>query len=360
MEQRIREGMRLKPKSNGASRPTQKVDPLASILGCEMTAEQVAKLADQKYIEPGLIVHGHIIVLPAPPNAGKTSIVFFHLAPRWTGQYTVLYVDADSNPSDVKRMHAHAAKSGIRYITPDYIEGGSAEKTLKDFQSLAATDADLSSYVLVIDTLKKFANVLQKEGMRALMKLFRKLSSKGMTVLLLAHTNKYRDPEGNLVFEGVGDLKSDCDEMIFFEPKENSDGSLTVSTRRDKSRALIGKFTWTIHRDRTVTQESDYVDVLADSRREAMREKDQPVLEAITELLASGAIKSQTEILAHCAAFRFAEKRVRAVLQRYSGDLWREEKPFQRGAPWRYQRMESPLPPATREHGHTDCRDEVP
>lgn len=343
---------------SGPRRAPRKPDPLTSILSCEMSIEQVAKLADQKFVEPDLFVHGHVIVLPAPPNAGKTTIVFFHLAPRWTGQYTVLYVDADSNPSDVKRMHGHAMKHGIRYITPDYIEGGSAEKTLRDLEALAKSDADLGAYILVIDTLKKFANVIHKAGMRTLMKLFRKLSSKGMTVILLAHTNKYRDAEGNLVFEGVQDLKSDCDEMIYLEPRENPNGSLTVSSRRDKARALISQFTWTIHRDRTVTRESDYIDVLSDSKQKALREKDEAVIEAIMEALSSG-IETQTEVLAHCAQRRLNEKRVRKVLKSYTGDLWYAEKPFQRGAPWRYWIKETSHSPATREHVHTGHTDEV-
>lgn len=361
VEHMIRNGVEVKPRSakiNGAAKPS-KPDPLASILSCEMTIEQVAKLADQKFIEPDLFVHGHVIVLPAPPNAGKTTIVFFHLAPRWTAQYTVMYIDADSNPSDVKRMHGHAMKHGIRYITPDYIEGGSAEKTLRDLEALAKSDIDLGGYILVIDTLKKFANVIHKAGMSTLMKLFRKLSSKGMTVILLAHTNKYRDAEGNLVFEGVQDLKSDSDEMIYLEPHENPDGSLTVSSRRDKARALIKPFTWTIHRDRTVTRESDYVDVLANVKQAAMRERDEPVIEAVMDVLSVGGIKSQTEVLAHCATCRFTEKRVRKVLKTYTDDLWHAEKPFQRGAPWRYWAKETSHSPATWEHGHTGNTDEV-
>jgi KaiC/GvpD/RAD55 family RecA-like ATPase len=354
VERVIAAGVDVKPrpaKSNGAAKPA-KVDPLASILRCEMSTEQVAKLADQKFVEPGLIVHGHVIVIPAPPNAGKTTIVFFNLAPQWTTQYIVLYVDADSNPSDVKRMHAHAMKHGIRYITPDYIEGGSAEKTLRDLEALAKSDADLGFHVLVIDTLKKFANVIHKAGMRTLMKLFRKLSSKGMTVILLAHTNKYRDAEGSLIFEGVQDLKSDCDEMIYFEPRENPDGSLTVSSRRDKTRALIERFTWTIHRDRTITRENEYVDVLAESRQAAMRERDEPVIEAISEALSNGA-KKQVELIEHCRQFRQTEKRVRAVLREYSGELWRAEKLFERNA-WRYELL--PVGTTNSRTPLPDCR----
>ena len=46
------------------------------------------------------------------------------------------------------------------------------------------------------------------------------------------------DRRGEFVFEGTADLESDVDELVYFEPRENPDKSLTVSTRCTKRRAL--------------------------------------------------------------------------------------------------------------------------
>src|SRR5262249_1271194 len=129
-----------------------------------------------------------------------------------------------------------------------------------------------------------------------------------------------------------------ADELIYFDPRENPDGSLTVSTRCAKRRAEIAQLTWDIHRDRTVTRRADYVDVASEAAEYAQREKDEPVIEAVTECLSTGP-KKQTEIVAHCAQFKLGLNRVRAVLKRYSGELWRSEKLFQANA-WRYELLE--------------------
>jgi hypothetical protein len=176
--------------------------------------------------------------------------------------------------------------------------------------------------------------------------MLRKLSARGMTCILLAHTHKYKNQDGEYQYDGTGDQEADVDELIYFEPQENSDGSLIVSTRCAKRRAEIAAITWDIHRDRTVTRRGEYVDVAEQVKRAAQREKDAPVIEAISEALADTP-KKQTEIIEHCRQYRQTEKRVRAVLREYSGELWKAEKLFERNA-WQYELMIPAYPP--------DCR----
>src|SRR5690606_4799439 len=166
---------------------------------------------------------------------------------------------------------------------------------------------------------------------------------RGMTCILLAHTNKYKNQDGEYQYEGTGDLEADVDELIYFEPQENLDGSLTVSTRCTKRRAEITPTTWTIHRNRTVTRLADYVDVAAEAARKAQMDEDQPTIEAITDALSAGP-KKQTEVIAHCRDMRFTEKRVRAVLRRYSGELWKAQKLFEKNA-WSYELLANPAYP---------------
>lgn len=330
IESRIRAGKSLRGKTNGATPH----DSLAFLRSYEMTDEEAEQITDAKYIEPGLIVEGHVVAIVAKPNGGKTTIMY-HLACKWARTHTVVYIHADTNPGDAKLMLAIAKTYGVRYLTPDMKVGKSMRNVVEDMQRLATSDTDLSGHVWLFDTLKKMTNVINKDSLRQLLMLLRKLSSRGMTCILLAHTNKYRNADGEWQFEGTGDLEADTDELIYFEPQENPDGSLTVSTRCVKRRADIAAMTWDIHRDRTVVQRTEYVDVLANAKRQAQREKDSPVIEAISEALSDGA-KKQTEVIEHCRQYRQTEKRVRAVLREYSGELWRAEKLFERNA-WRYE-----------------------
>lgn len=353
IEERIRAGKRW--KANGhAKLQKEAADPIESFMRkFKMTQAQADAIADPTWVEPGLIADGHIVAVVAKPNGGKTTIMF-HLACQWAHDTsrTVVFVHADTNPSDAKRMLQIAQRHGVSYLTPDLMLGQSMRDVVEGLKQLAASDVDLRGHVWLFDTLKKMTNVIQKEGLRNLLALLRKLCMKGMTCILLAHTNKYRNADGEYQYEGTGDLEADVDELIYFEPQENADGSLIVSTRCAKRRAEIESITWEIHRDRTVTQRDEYVDVAAQAARAAQREKDSPVIEAISEALNGGA-KKQTELIEHCSQYRQAEKRVRAVLREYSGELWKTEKLFEKNA-WRYELLAGG--PANSRTPVPDCR----
>ena len=95
----------------------------------------------------------------------------------------------------------------------------------------------------------------------------------GMTIVLLAHTNKYNDADGKPIFEGTGDLRTDVDKMIYFIPQFHSDKSMTVSTVPDKVRGSFQPITFSISANREVIPEDDYVDTITANKVKAQREK---------------------------------------------------------------------------------------
>ncbi len=298
--------------------------PLDWMEGYALTENEAEQISDPTWVEPGLIVQGHVIAIVAKPNGGKTTIVF-HLGCRWAASYTVVYVDADTNPADAKRKLRLAQQYGVRYLTPDLKVGKSMRGVVDELERLASSDVDFSRQVWIFDTLKRLANVISKESLKHVLALMRKLSSRGMTCILLGHTNKYRNDDGEYQFEGTGDLESDCDELIYFEPRENDDKSLTVSTRCTKRRANIEPKTWDIDPNRNVTERREYVDMAAEHRRDEQREQDETLIELISEHLGAGPRK-QLELVEHCAPYKYTHKRVRAVLKRYRGRLWLESR----------------------------------
>lgn len=313
-------------RANGAD-----TDPLNWLEGSELSNHEVSEILQQNWIVPRLIAEGHIIAIVAPPNGGKTSIMF-HVACELGTQHTVIYVDADTPPAEAKRKWELAKAGGVRYLTPDLKVGKSMRDVVENLERMSVADnLDLTGHVWFFDTLKRMANVINKDSLKHVLGLMRKLSSRGMTVILLAHTNKYRNADGEYVYEGTGDLLADVDELIFFEPRENPDRSLTVSTRCTKRRADIGEFTWDIAADRTVTQRSHYVDVAAEERARAQEDADSTAIDAIRECLANGP-KIQTELVKYCADYRLTHKRVRSVLRRYRGRHWLEKSRDQNNA----------------------------
>ncbi len=322
--------------------------PLDWMEDYELSDAEAEKLADPEWVYEGLIPEGHIVVFAAPPNGGKTTVLFHlactHIVDRG---YDVVYVHADVNPSGAKAMRAEAVRANVRYLTPDMKVGKSMEDIVRHLDQLSNSDVDLTGQVWFFDTLKKMGDVIQKTGMKKLFQMFRRLCAKGMTVCLLAHTNKWKDSDGNWKFEGVGDLESDCDDLIYFDPDKGPDGSLVVSTvcevGRGKRRADIEPMTFEISADRKVARSREYVDVAQKQARAAQRETDEPIIAALTEVLTSEGTMKQYELIAFAkaASSTFNEKRTRAVLRRYSGDLWRADKLGMKNA-WEYSLYPSP------------------
>jgi hypothetical protein len=193
---------------------------------------------------------------------------------------------------------------------------------------------NLSGHVFIFDTLKKMTDVINKSSAKRLLRLLRSLTAKGATIILLAHTNKYKDSDGKPVYEGTGDMRSDVDELIYLIPEKNPDGSMTVSVEPDKTRALLEKMTFSISPDREVTRLDEYHDIAKRNAIKKQIENDQDVIERITEALEAKQIK-QCEIIEYCGLHSISKRRVVACLKRYSrGEVqkWKEEKGFERNA----------------------------
>lgn len=313
--QRLRAAIR--PQVSGAA-----IDPLLSIMEkFALTDEEADELADPTWIEPGFVAQGHMIVIIARPNGGKTTIVFHH-ACQWADRYRVVYVDADSNPGDVKRMRAVAQEHGVMYVTPHMKVGQSMREVVDAFRTIIDSGADMSGQIWIFDTLKKMGDVINKRSLKDILNVCRQATGRGATVILLGHANKYKDEDGLDKFEGTQDLENDCDELIYFTPMDTPEG-LTVSTRCTKRRAAIAEMTWTISKSRSVARRDAYVDVVAIGRDAEQREKDQSIIEVISGAIAAGS-KTQSEIAAQCKVARISRKSTIAVLKRYRGKLWLE------------------------------------
>jgi phage/plasmid primase-like uncharacterized protein len=299
-----------------------------------LSDKEAEEMSDPDWIYENLIIQGHLIVIPAPANGGKTTIMM-HLAGELAADYKVYYVNADVSGGDAKQMVVEAKEKGYTLMLPDMKAGRSMDDVVSKVLDMNAVAADYSGYIFFFDTLKKMTDVISKCRAKELYKTLRGLTAKGMTIVLLAHTNKYNDADGKPIYEGTVDLRNDVDEMIYFIPKHHDDGSITVSTDPDKKRGSHVPITFHIGPDRTVTQVDDYVDVVAITQAEKQREYDATVIEAITESIKADKLR-QTEIVDWCREHHGMGRRsTERVLRRYAGGshkLWRRERAFQNNA----------------------------
>jgi hypothetical protein len=201
---------------------------------------------------------------------------------------------------------------------------------------MSQLNVDLSTVVIVVDTLKKIADLMSKTKARQAMTLLRALTAKQCTIICAAHCNKHRTPDGKLVFEGVGDIENDCDNLIYLEGSERDEfGTKTVTTEpSDKVRGIFHKRTWQILEDRSVVSLDVVIDVAGTKEAQSQRDKDATAIEVITAGINDGNHK-RIELFAYAKDNGINKREFDAVLKRYTRGsvtsakitpIWRDQK----------------------------------
>ena len=293
-------------------------DPFKGLLTMEVTEEIIKNIADAKFAWRQLIPQGHMVVICSKANGGKTTLMVHIAGEMSQAGYRVMYINADASASDIKDYKYHAMEYGYTLINPD-LTNGTADQVTEELRQIAIVEGDFSKVVIVLDTLKKFGDMMNKSKSKQFNSLLRTLTTKGITVICLAHTNKHDDKEGKPIFEGTGDLRNDFDELIYLIPVRNPDGTTTVSTLKDKTRADIRDESFIITADREVKLLDHHVNTLAINEWQKNLADDQAVIKFILEHI-SPISKTTTELreIAIERNIKYSRTRLDAVLRRYS------------------------------------------
>jgi len=281
-----------------------------------VSTAEAERFADPDWIEKGLIVQGHLHIIAAEPNGGKTTI-FFHLAGCMVkAGFNVVYVNADISAGDAKLMVKQAHQTGVKLLLPEMKAGKSMDDIVKNLITLNDSGTDLFGYVFIFDTLKKMTDVINKSASKRLLKLLRSMTAKSATVICLAHTNKYSGHDGKPIYEGTGDIRSDVDNLIYLIPEKRPDGSMLVSAIPDKQRAALEKITFEISPQRKVKRLDEYHDIAGEKKRFTERERDQDIIEHISAAIQAKQIK-QCDIVSFCKDVGISRNQTLGCLKRY-------------------------------------------
>ena len=295
-----------------------------------VSESEANEIADPTWIIPNLIISSHIVLIPAEPNAGKTTI-FFELSGEMVKKgHEVFYVNSDISGGDAKPMIADAKAKGFTLMLPDLKTGLSMNTVINQLEEMSEADVRYDNKVFIFDTLKKIINMMVKEHAKNLFKILRKLAAKGMTIILLAHTNKYCDNEGNPIYEGVGDMRSDTDELIYLIPQKHDDGTMTITTKPDKVRGAFKPISFKIDSSRQVAQLFKPVDTKQANIVSAKKKIDEPIIDSIQKAIKSGCT-TQKDIIKYCdSEDSFSERTVKKVLIEYANEtdyqIWTRKK----------------------------------
>jgi len=161
----------------------------------------------------GVALMGQVTVFFAKGNVGKTVITFKLLLDAIkdgrVNPNMVYYLNVDDTATGLVEKNRIAEEYGCHMIAEGHrdFSAGEFKSILRDM----IENDQARGVVLILDTLKKFVNLMDKNQTSAFTNVIRPFVSKGGTVIALAHTNKNPDKSGNPVYGGVSDIMNDID-----------------------------------------------------------------------------------------------------------------------------------------------------
>ena len=208
----------------GSARPTSSLERLQAASTHHRLAELKQRLANEREVISGMITTGTVTLVYAPSGAGKTVWVLGNLFKSIRNNLIkgsdVIYFNEDDGARGIVQKAEMGMKHGMAMITlANSQDPGlrSADDALR-LLDMIREEGQAEGKIIICDTLKKFASVLNKGEVSVILHCFREFAAAGGTVILLGHCNKHRSLDGRLIYEGVQDLKADVDNMFGLDP----------------------------------------------------------------------------------------------------------------------------------------------
>ena len=218
----------------------QKLQGWSSTGDSEAMAKQ---MLEDKFVLQDLAILGQWTTFYASHNVGKTLITLRLLKDGVESGVldgrTVFYINCDDNYRGSVEKLAIVEKYGIEMLVPHRNDFNPA--TLVSEMNKAVQNDEARNIVIILDTLKKFVDLMNKTEATKFGVIGRQFSQAGGTLIGLAHTNKHRDDEGKSIYSGTTDIADDCDCVYVIEKIEDDKGSgrRVIQFRNEKQRGDV-------------------------------------------------------------------------------------------------------------------------
>jgi hypothetical protein len=293
------------------------------------------KMLNDVFVMAQIALLGQITIIYAKPNTGKTLLTLWLLiqsirAGRIKAE-DIFYINADDTHKGLIEKLELGEEHGFNMLAPGH--NGFEAKDLAKYLTQLIANEDAQGKILILDTAKKFADLMDKTSSTAFMKSAREFVSHGGTLIMLAHTNKNRDADKKVVFGGTSDLVDDCDCAYTLDQTDDAGGIKTVLFENIKKRGNCSQevgFSYTTAAGQSYL-EYLYSIVCLDPEQAAFAKasmdaaekllEDQVVIDAITDALTPGdMLKTALVNAVHGAGH--SKKRINEVLHTYVGTKW--------------------------------------
>ena len=294
--------------------------------------EEMKRLSRESvFVLPEIAISGEMTIINASPNAGKTLLTCWLLSQRGKQareSIKVYFINADDTFDGGRLKGDFMRRHEVETLIPG--QRGFSTDVFKVMLERSIATKSAGGVVFVLDTLKKFVDMMDKTAARAMNDLLRRFVQAGGTIIALAHVNKNKGGDGSSVAEGVGDFQNDFDAAYTIEMVGESESSTrTIVFNQTKSRgpnskkatfsySSAEKATWEQRFQSVVSLDGEEgVRRIAMIEAEARHAQDKPVIDYICQRLESREL-SRREISQEDLTNGFSRSTREQVLDRYS------------------------------------------
>ena len=185
-------------------------------------------------------LRGEATVFYAKHNTGKT-LIFLHMLSEAVERKRiaagdVYFINADDSSAGIAEKLGLLDEIGAHTLVPG-LNGFKAEHLGQLLLDAVRNDAARGTLV-VIDTLKKFVDLMHKKQASDFANVCRQFVAAGGSLLGLAHTNKRKSDDGKAIHAGTSDILDDFDAGYIIDevPLEGNPGERFVEFTRLKGR----------------------------------------------------------------------------------------------------------------------------
>lgn len=279
----------------------------------------------------GVVLSGQSTVIYAQPNTGKTLLTMYLLGEAaLTGQLVpcrTYYINADDSQQGLGEKTSILDEAGIHTLSPGSLDF-TTSKLVHVMTEMIATD-DCKDVVIVVDTLKKFVDLMEKKQSASFGDGVRQFVMKGGTFIALAHTRKNVGANGEPVYGGTSDIVEDFDAACLLVP---------LGQRSSKNEKLV-QFQFKKRRGPNVDEyyayddepECSYAERFASVRLVEDDEQDRfaaahnqrtdlQLIDSIRDCIGSGVTQKMALVRAVAAKTGVSRRAAMTVLERYTGN----------------------------------------
>ncbi len=205
--------------------------------------EMRAKMLTDTFVLGRLAILGQSTLIFAKPNAGKTLLTLWLLIDAIEKQQVngsdIFYVNADDYYRALVEKLELAERHGFQYMAPGH--EGLKHETVTEIVRQMIESGQARGRVLILDTLKKFMDLMRKDKASAFGEVIRQFVMHGGTVISLAHVNKHRAEDGKVIYSGTSDSvdDADCAYTLDIVSDDKATGLRTVKFENIKARGDV-------------------------------------------------------------------------------------------------------------------------